>query len=437
MYIVGKTIQSNILNKIEDIVEGEYKVANYVISHEYNDSLLLYNLLTGALINYNSEIHTTEFLIKEYFLILKDEKEYELIKKANLINRSIENTPKSNIRGYTILPTTACNAKCHYCFEQGCKKETMSYDTADKIVNLYTKLEASPVEISWFGGEPLLGKDIMLYISDKIAKRDIKYSSTIISNGFLWNNFSEDEILNRLRIKHVQFTLDGMNEVHDNIKCIDNCFEQTIINMKYLLDLKINISVRLNVYEENLEELKKVVDFLAIRFKDYKNFRVYAHYIFKDWDGDGVKMADNFIELDTLIHNKFKNMVNRQNIKIMRKNSCMADAFYPGQLVILPNGEFIRCHNMTTSPSIGNIDGEPDMKNLYYRELREDIEECKNCSFYPTCQELKYCKSVIPCTPGYRKYKEYLTRRQIEELYRTNEKTKNPEKRRRLELIKF
>ena len=108
---------------------------------------------------------------------------------GHLICRAYNNLENSKKDKYRILTTTACNAKCPYCYEKGVKSYTMTMETADRVVDFILEKSNGKkvIEIEWFGGEPLLNKNIIAYVSDRIDKlkpADMKYEAAIITNGY-------------------------------------------------------------------------------------------------------------------------------------------------------------------------------------------------------------------------------------------------------------
>ena len=123
----------------------------------------------------------------------------------------------SSVPTYRVLVTTACNAKCPYCFENGIKFLNMNTTVADALVDFILK-EAegySKIKVQWFGGEPLMNLGIIEYITQKLNTRfngDIVYS--IITNGSLMTKNTVKKLLG-LGVKRAQVTFDGDKSVYE------------------------------------------------------------------------------------------------------------------------------------------------------------------------------------------------------------------------------
>ena len=95
----------------------------------------------------------------------------------------------------TVYPTNACNFRCRYCFQPK-KTERMSKETADAMIDFF--ISSGRVEISdrfefwFFGGEPLLEKELMKYIVEKsleaAEEKGIKIGFGITTNLSLLND---------------------------------------------------------------------------------------------------------------------------------------------------------------------------------------------------------------------------------------------------------
>lgn len=104
-------------------------------------------------IELTDEVEITSKLRKALFLI--DNKGDDLLLYQSVIwNR--RRTP--DVYNITIAPTMDCNFHCYYCFETP-TKGLISNETIRRISKYISETkDASVVNLTWFGGEPLLAK---------------------------------------------------------------------------------------------------------------------------------------------------------------------------------------------------------------------------------------------------------------------------------------
>ena len=121
--------------------------------------------------------------------------------------------------GLTIAPTLDCNFRCKYCFETH-PKGKMSSETQAALINFVeSRLErAKNFSVTWYGGEPLLAKEIVWSLSEKFlefcADKSIEYDAFIVTNASLLED-SDVENFKRYKITGAQITIDGVKEIHD------------------------------------------------------------------------------------------------------------------------------------------------------------------------------------------------------------------------------
>ena len=112
----------------------------------------------------------------------------------------------------TINPTETCNFACKYCYENHVLNK-MSEKTQKEILKLVgNKIEKSTgLYVSWFGGEPLINRECLLYLSKNFLKISRfykrRYSADMTTNAYLLDYDTFAEMLD-CNIKKFQITVD-------------------------------------------------------------------------------------------------------------------------------------------------------------------------------------------------------------------------------------
>ncbi len=177
-------------------------LAFLVKAQESDGSLCIYNVLTGAAVMLDkkeaetfgrvkteaadaSSKNTAKLLAEEMFLVPEDFNEYDYVDDLRFLH-ACRDRVKDEITKYYIYPTTGCNARCFYCFEEGIAARSMSRNTAIKTAEyIIRKSKHRPVIIRWFGGEPTLGMDAIRTIYKRLEAAGIRSFAKINTNGFL------------------------------------------------------------------------------------------------------------------------------------------------------------------------------------------------------------------------------------------------------------
>jgi uncharacterized protein len=122
-----------------------------------------------------------------------------------------------------ILPTEQCNFRCTYCYEDFAIGR-MDLPTMQGIKRLLDRRlnELQRLSISWFGGEPLLGRgvveDVSAHITEAVAARpELRYEADMTTNGYLLD-LPTTEKLAALGIRAYQISLDGPEAAHDTTR---------------------------------------------------------------------------------------------------------------------------------------------------------------------------------------------------------------------------
>ncbi len=166
-----------------------------------------------------------------------------------------------------IFPTEQCNFRCVYCYEDfEIGKMTDSLVTSVKNLIAHKIPELKRLDFSWFGGEPLLAKDLVLELagfSQRLAKKNgCKITGDMTTNGLLLDIKTLTKLVS-LQQKNFQISIDGDKEAHDKTRItrtgrgsFDKIWQRLVDAANTSLDFK--ITLRVHVTDINQ---KSVLDF--------------------------------------------------------------------------------------------------------------------------------------------------------------------------------
>lgn len=175
-----------------------------------------------------------------------------------------------SVLGLTIMPTSTCNLACIYCYEKT-HASTMSDATIDKLI-AFADQRMSTVKhlaVTWYGGEPLVAMDQIAIISRRLKQLCIKhaasFSAGVLTNGTLLTRDVARRLVDECGVTYCQVTLDGPREVHNLRRPYQGgrgSFDAIVDNVKAVHDI-LDVNVRVNVDKQNVDELYKLLDYLA------------------------------------------------------------------------------------------------------------------------------------------------------------------------------
>ncbi|MBW2971245.1 radical SAM protein [Candidatus Woesearchaeota archaeon] len=160
-----------------------------------------------------------------------------------------------------VAPSWKCNSLCKMCDfrSRGCEDELSTEEFKD-IVDQVSRLNCSV--FSFFGGEPLLRKDIFELIGYVKSKRILVQVST---NGFLLANKGNAAQLVNAGVDIVTVSLDTMDrETYKKIRGVDRLDDvvQGIKNLVELRDSKnkqLQINANLVILNENIDSIQETI----------------------------------------------------------------------------------------------------------------------------------------------------------------------------------
>lgn len=169
----------------------------------------------------------------------------------------------------TLVTSLGCNFDCPYCFEAKHPSIMGEQVVTAVLAALDDQLpKINSFTVTWFGGEPLVGKRPLLALSDAFMERcdraQVSYSATITTNGYLLDEQTCAQLRDR-RVRNVQVCLDGPPEIHDRMRPLQNgrgTFWRIVENLHHAVDY-FPVSVRMNVDTENIrhaDELFRILE---------------------------------------------------------------------------------------------------------------------------------------------------------------------------------
>ena len=330
------------------------------------------------------------------------------------------------ITQYVILPTTTCNARCFYCFEQGMHYHKMSTETvADtlRFILQHRPDDNRNIHIHWFGGEPMCAVDNIDRICSGLTKEGISFTAEMTSNGSLFTEELAKKAADTWKIEKIQITLDGMAEEYAQRKRysgnLEKPFETVIHNMHLLIAAGIRVSVRLNVDENNLGEIFRVVQFLKDEFSDEekKMLYVYAHSLFEQ-SGEGLDacpvgnsndvLEEHVVEINDYIQRQGLMFRDLDDLFSLKSHYCMVTA-PECNVLIDAAGQLFACDAMPESMHYGNVKSGID-RDAWNRVASPCSvrTECERCVFLPQCTEFDRCPNRTAYDDCYRQEKRKL-----------------------------
>lgn len=301
-----------------------------------------------------------------------------------------------NYLNLTIAPTTECNFRCPYCYEENKEKKFITTEVENAIVDFIIKHEKiNQIGLTWYGGEPLLAFQSIKSLYEKMSKIEGKriIHHSIITNGYLMDKekclFFKEHKLNL-----IQFTLDGCRETHNKIRLHRNkditTYDKIVENIELCASQlpETNINVRVHVDENRLEEYAKVHSEMKVLCEKYYNIHLTPGFI-TDYERNcellNRQQRGQF----------FMDLYQKYNIDVQfyphhEIGGCGATCL--NSYVVGPEGELYKCW-----VDVGNKDrvigSILDMKlhneyllaNYLVNANMYDDEECKKCTLLPIC----------------------------------------------------
>lgn len=384
---------------------------------DYKDnSILLLNTFNEALIELSKEEkedveesiknktsnENLKVLVSEGFLV--DDNLDEKVQFMDKLKTEINNDYNFILH---ILPTTACNFKCSYCYQDGIERQHFLSVNDIKIIgeeiNLYLKkyVNIRNLKLIIHGGEPTMNWKIVPFMMNSLQhicnNNNVKLMTSIVSNGYELTS-EKIEFLKFFDWYRFQVTLDGIKEVHDLKRMLKNgagTFDRIIQNIEYIMknDILDKIDLRINYDKSNYNQVPLFLKYLSN--KDYrKKLNISLGYITQTVNSN----AHEYMEKEQF---NTKEQINCHYELYSIATSLglnVSDKFVYGSLctsklkhsyIISPDGFLYKCLSMVGRDK-GIVDNWRKNKNCFnnYSMLKYKLYDK---SFKENCPLIPYC----------------------------------------------
>lgn len=337
-----------------------------------------------------------DFLISKE-LVCKNEDRYNYYYSQLLTFNKINND--CTRMSLVLVPTTACNFDCPYCFESKKNPKFIDSQTIKQLSDfIKRRKEVKSINLTWYGGEPLLAFDRIKEIIKELSSEGMPKieSQSIITNGYCFN----DEIVSFFkanRCAHIQITIDGLYEKHSLTRCLKNSkkdtFQPIVSNIDKLVDEleKTRINIRVNINKNNYSEFIKVANFFKERYPDNKMIGVYPGIIREENEDKHTLCESSFSTSEMLVLNELLRKGGYDTSDFPEKNFRGCMMHNTNSFLIGPEGEIYKCWSDIGNPNtiIGNIkQNELTNPSRYIKYSVQAIpfnDECKECHAFPIC----------------------------------------------------
>lgn len=392
---------------------------NYIIFNSFRDKVMICTPEIARLIMADQDnIDSIQTIHPSLYKYLKDngyiipDTQDDMVEYQRYITDKDDTLSHCSI---TINPTMDCNLSCWYCYEEHIKASKISTQTLNAIKkllsNISIKSELKSLDISFFGGEPLMQfdnsvKPIIEHVL--LWQNHINLTFSFTSNAVLLTKDIVDYLKQTNIYTSIQIPFDGNREKHNSVKTNKvgkhkDTYNVTLSNLKYAVEQGLKVTVRCNYTATNIESFSDLIDDIHYLAKDYaSNIRFSFQRIWQDARKD---------DIDTIV-NKLKDKVNKLGYvsdynTLGEKYRCYADK--KNSFVINYDGNIFQCtaRNFLPHQREGYLceDGTIKYTSRYDVRMQGRFANptCNKCSILPICNictqkrlEFDNTKCILP-----------------------------------------
>lgn len=386
---------------LDDILSRISKQSNEEIINELNEK---YD---------TDDISNQISIIRDWFT--KVDKHKEKIDKKFEINKD-DWFNKKALTSLLINISHDCNLRCKYCYGDGGyygkERELMTVERAKEIIDYWFKylyIGKEKINVTFFGGEPLMNKEVLIfsvnYINDLLSKYKKSPNYGMTTNGTI---LDKDilELLVKNNFKLI-LSIDGGREIDNKNRPYvsgKGSFDTVKENIGHLKKYYSRLSARLTLTHEDVKDFAKsvkeiwnlgvqnvmydIVSTNNIKFKLTKEdlkllkpqIQELSEITYESMISDGNKILKPLLSISSELHNKIFNP------------GCPYDS--KKILAVDPDGDIFKCHRLTGDSkfNVGNISTGLDW-DKYNQHNKIICNDCWANNLCHKCAQANYVEN--------------------------------------------
>lgn len=256
-----------------------------------------------------------------------------------------------------VLPTENCNFRCTYCYEdfEIGKMTEQTVQAVKNLIGLRLK-NLDKLQISWFGGEPTMAKEIVLdvarFAQQESERLGVRYKGSMTTNAYalipdLFSQFVQ------AGINHYQISLDGSESEHNQTRILvsgKGTFERIWKNLLAMREQssKFTILLRVHIHQDNVDSVRTLLSKICQEFNDDVRFEIMMKAV---WNSGLEKIKSlNLFKTPKQILEELEQQLfdsgwfeNRPGQYKRGKSLSPCYASKPNSLVLRANGKVAKC----------------------------------------------------------------------------------------------
>jgi uncharacterized protein len=307
-----------------------------------------------------------------------------------------------------LMPTSACNLACTYCYAayEGKKTNSLKWPVAKRAIDIAyensVNYEIDKFALSFHGGgEPTLNKSLFFKAIGYARKLDANCPVSVTTNA-VWDKDFRNRALDLLN--EISISFDG-NETTQNRQRPDRSgsgtFSKVMETIREIENRNIPYGIRMTVTKESLPELGSNMDFM-IHHTNCKSFQVEPVYNQGRAADAGMTIqdVDKFVGIFMDIHQSAREKGRSVHYSSARPHLitntfCTATS---NALIVTSDGNLTACyevfdhsHLLADYFIIGKIDPKegaslfPEKRENLLKKISENRESCNECFCYYHC----------------------------------------------------